>query len=767
MLFSLPAPAEVAEIRARDLKLRCGVGAGLCLFAWGVTGQSYIIALCICMLVIFAAKPPALRWLERHARCQHTRNAGLLIAALICNSLLAVPAGILWAHGTPEAAAGAALIWCVMLLGALFDRDTLGNIRIATALPHAASLVLAPTISMVQSGGTMLSLQLPIVAGGICVWLVALVWHRHERNVCAMRTALARAEREEAISRLLFDQSALSAALLDTDGRIVAVSDRFRRYHGLSKMAMIGKRYVDFYPHVPAHWHEAIQRAMYGETVRYERDEVRINAGHVFYSSWEVHPWKSGADVKGVIIYAENVTALIEAEKRKQSAETRLCVALDGTRAAVWEIDFATRTLEADERLKTLFGQVPSYKLVVSCEPIHPNDRDHVRAVIEQARARPGRYTAEHRILQPDGSVIWCTSTAQSLAMPKGHPGRIVVMSIDISERKQIELDFAHAMARAEVKLQGKRTLIETLARETGQLLPPPQRIVAHIEEGVSAFGALHQRLARLLAEIELRDRALFDSVEALSQARELAQTASAAKTEFLANVSHELRTPLNAVIGYAEILGEDLADTGLAQSVEDSQRIVRAARQLLGLINGILDLSKIEAGRMELSLSCVDVKKLLQESVDILEPAATSRGNSIHLVISPEVTTIESDALKLRQCVLNLLSNANKFTQSGNITVHARRADKDRRSVLMIDVTDTGCGMTPEQVSKLFQAFVQVDTDGQRRSHGTGLGLVITQRLAQLLGGDVNVTSAVHVGTTFSLAVSERAMQPQAARVA
>lgn len=767
MLFGLPSPAVVADIRARDLVLRCSVGAGLCLFAWGVTGHSYIITLCICMLATFTVKPHALRLLDRHVRGQHARNAGLLLSAVLCNSLLALPAGFLWAHGTPEACAGAALIWCVMLLGALFDRAALGNIRIATALPHAASLVLAPSISILESGTSMLSLHLPTVAGIICVALVALVWHRHEQNFTALQSALARAEREEAISRLLFDQSALSAALLDKEGRIVAVSDRFRRYHGLSKMAMVGQPYIKFYPNVPAHWPEAIARALGGETVRHERDAVRTNNGRVFYSTWEVHPWTTGGEIEGVIIYAENIKALIEAEKRKQNAEARLCVALDGTRAAVWELDFEARTLETDERLKALFGTEPTYKLAVSCAPVHPSDRSEIIALIEQARARPGRYTAEHCILQPDGAVIWCMSTAQSLATPPGHAGRIVFMSIDISERKQIELDFAHAMARAELKLQSKRNLIELLARETGQVLPAPPRIALHVEEGISAFSALHQRLARLLSEIDLRDRALFDSVEALRQARELAQTASAAKTEFLANISHELRTPLNAVIGYAEILGEDLAESGLNQSVDDSQRIVRAARQLLGLINGILDLSKIEAGRMELSLSCVDVKKLIEDCADIIKPAASGRGNTVHVLIGPGVDTIESDPLKLRQCVLNLLSNANKFTSAGDITVHARRVTRDLHSVLTIDVTDTGCGMNPEQVGKLFQAFVQVDTDGQRRSQGTGLGLVITRRLSQLLGGEVTVRSAVNVGTTFSLTVSERALPLKEARIA
>jgi len=190
----------------------------------------------------------------------------------------------------------------------------------------------------------------------------------------------------------------------------------------------------------------------------------------------------------------------------------------------------------------------------------------------------------------------------------------------------------------------------------------------------LQAFAKLHARLARLLQEINLRDQVLFRAVEALREAREQAQAASGAKTEFLANVSHELRTPLNAVIGYAEILSEELAETTLAQSADDAARIVRAARQLQGLINGILDLSKIEAGRMDLLARAIDVRVLVHECVEIAAPMAAQQGNRITMLLPEQELSIESDPLKLRQCLLNLLSNAAKFTENGLIQVHVRR---------------------------------------------------------------------------------------------
>jgi CheY-like chemotaxis protein/anti-sigma regulatory factor (Ser/Thr protein kinase) len=208
------------------------------------------------------------------------------------------------------------------------------------------------------------------------------------------------------------------------------------------------------------------------------------------------------------------------------------------------------------------------------------------------------------------------------------------------------------------------------------------------------------------------------------------------------------LRTPLNAIIGYSEILLEEAEADGRDTDIADINRVLTAARQLLHLINDILDLSKIEAGRMEISASDFGVAAVIEEAVATVRPTIEKNGNVLKLALDQGLGEACSDSFKLNQCLLNLLSNAGKFTKQGEIKVTARRAGE----WIEIAVADSGIGMSEEQLSRLFQSFVQADAATTRMYGGTGLGLAITRRLMQLLGGDVSVTSAVGAGSVFTL---------------
>ncbi|MGO9047357.1 MAG: response regulator [Xanthobacteraceae bacterium] len=245
-----------------------------------------------------------------------------------------------------------------------------------------------------------------------------------------------------------------------------------------------------------------------------------------------------------------------------------------------------------------------------------------------------------------------------------------------------------------------------------------------------------------------------------LATARDAADKANRTKSSFLANMSHELRTPLNAIIGYSEMLQEDAVDKDDKQPIEDLQKIESAGRHLLGLINNILDLSKIEAGKMDVFIEAVDIQALVKEVLSIVKPLADKSENVIEVICPADIGSFRSDQTKVKQCLLNLLSNANKFTSRGALTLTVAR---EGGSQVCFRVSDTGVGMTEEQLGRLFQAFSQADASTTKRFGGTGLGLAITKRFCTLLGGDVTVESTPGTGSTFIIRLPDQGLAPAA----
>jgi PAS domain S-box-containing protein len=248
---------------------------------------------------------------------------------------------------------------------------------------------------------------------------------------------------------------------------------------------------------------------------------------------------------------------------------------------------------------------------------------------------------------------------------------------------------------------------------------------------------------------IALRNAALYTEA---AVARDAAEVANRTKSQFLANMSHELRTPLNAILGYSEMLHEDATEHGQTDFLPDLQKIHAAGKHLLMLINDLLDLSKIEAGKMDLTLEACDVAEILNQVIGTIQPLATCNANTLDVQVAPEVEVMYADAMKVRQCLLNLLSNACKFTDHGTISVAVTRQTTATDDWLLFQVQDTGIGMTSAQLAKLFQPFTQADASTTRRYGGTGLGLALSQRLCQMQGGTIAVDSVVGQGTRFTL---------------
>ena len=237
-----------------------------------------------------------------------------------------------------------------------------------------------------------------------------------------------------------------------------------------------------------------------------------------------------------------------------------------------------------------------------------------------------------------------------------------------------------------------------------------------------------------------------------LEAAKDAAEEANRTKSQFLANMSHELRTPLSAVIGYAEMLGEVLEDRGDGELLGDVGKIESNARHLLGLINDVLDISKIEANKMDVHSETFAVGEMVTDLSETVESLLRKKGNSLRLDLAPDTGDMTSDIVKVRQCLLNLLSNAAKFTENGEIVLRVRATERDSRPWLSFAVADTGIGMTKEQLAKLFTRFAQADSSTTRRFGGTGLGLAISQAFCKLLGGDIAVASEPGKGTTFTI---------------
>ncbi|RDV37053.1 PAS domain-containing sensor histidine kinase [Bradymonadaceae bacterium TMQ3] len=276
-----------------------------------------------------------------------------------------------------------------------------------------------------------------------------------------------------------------------------------------------------------------------------------------------------------------------------------------------------------------------------------------------------------------------------------------------------------------------------------GRVYPVETRVGAFMAGGRKVILAL----CRDVSERVERARELEELNQALERARDEAVMASSSKSAFLADMSHELRTPLNAVIGYSEFVLEQMQDEGPVRYRDELERIRVAGQHMLSLINDVLDLSKIEAGKLEARAVSFDLSELLGDVESTAEPLAMVNGNRLEVACAPGAFAMHTDATKLRQILLNLLGNACKFTEGGEV---GGRATSDEAGWVELQVWDTGVGMSKEALGRVFEAFEQADEQTEERYGGTGLGLTLTERFCRLLGGRISVRSQPGEGTEF-----------------
>ncbi len=300
------------------------------------------------------------------------------------------------------------------------------------------------------------------------------------------------------------------------------------------------------------------------------------------------------------------------------------------------------------------------------------------------------------------------------------------------------------------------------LAQTTRVVSEQKNYSVRAVKESNDEIGFLIDRFNEMLGQMERHEKDLTEVNTQLRQSQEQALAATEAKSQFLANMSHELRTPLNAIIGYSEMLEEEATDSGNTDAIPDLKKINGAGKHLLALINDILDLSKIEAGKMELYLETFDLKNMLEDVVATTRLLVQKKSNQLEVNFAPDLGAMRADLTKVRQGLFNLLSNASKFTEHGTITLHAAREPGNGDvGWIVLSVKDTGIGMTRAQLGRMFQAFSQADASTVRKYGGTGLGLAITRHFCRMMGGDVTVASESGKGSTFTIRLPAEVREP------
>ncbi|MEG4494373.1 MASE1 domain-containing protein [Microcoleus sp. D3_18_C4] len=528
------------------------------------------------------------------------------------------------------------------------------------------------------------------------------------------------------------------------------------------------------------------------------------------------------------LVLAATVAERHQAEVSLRASEASLANAQRIAQLGNWDLDRNAQQLRWSEEIYRILGQQPGSfepSLEAFLEYVHPEDRELVKTSIEAALFQQQPYSIDYRLILPDGSnrtvyeqadvnSLYITSTVQ-----------------DITDRKQAEAALRSSEERFSKAFHASPVGISICTLTDGCFLDANESFLRSLgwlrhefigrtpsDLGMLVYSEDGRRLAQILQsqnsisnqEIKIRTKAgevrdwllsvelihlgntecilimTTDITERLRseefrRAALAAEAANRSKSIFLANMSHELRTPLNAIIGYSEILQEDARDLGAEEFIDDLQRINTAGQHLLALIKDILDLTKIEAGRTDLHVETFTISTLVEEVVATIKPTADKNSNIVEIQCPEDIGSMQTDLTKLRQSLLNILSNAAKFTCSGAITFAVTRSgetpadaankgkklgayrggDQAENSLSLLSsaqdwiiftVKDTGIGMSPEQLARIFEPFTQADSSTTKKYGGTGLGLTITKKFCEMMGGDITAFSELDKGSTFTI---------------
>jgi len=502
--------------------------------------------------------------------------------------------------------------------------------------------------------------------------------------------ALARLAASEGRLRLLIDHVPAGLAMFDRDMRYLVVSRRLLADFGREGRDVVGQCHYDVFPEIPEHWRDSHRRALQGEVVRAEEDRFVGADGGVMWRRWEVRPWfMADGAVGGIVLFTEDVTEVV----RARGEVGKLSQAVEQSPESIVITDLEGRIEYVNEAYVEASGY--AREELLGQNPRLLKSGKTPRATYDAmwaALTRGDTWKGEFINRRKDGSEYVEFATISPLTSADGETTHYVAVKEDITEKQR-------------------------LAREL-------DRYRFHLEEEVSVRTA------------------------ELHEARERADAANQAKSTFLANMSHEIRTPISAIVGLTHLL---LRDQPPPAQRERLRKVESAAGHLLSIVTDVLDLAKIEAGKLAVDARDFHLSAVLDHVRSMI--AETARAKGLTVTVDPDAVPmwLRGDPVRLRQALLNLAGNAVKFTEEGSVHLSAELlGDVGRDLRVRFAVTDTGIGIAADGVPKLFEAFEQGDPSITRAYGGSGLGLVITRRLAELMGGEVGVESEPGRGTRF-----------------
>jgi len=519
------------------------------------------------------------------------------------------------------------------------------------------------------------------------------------RDITVIKEAQAGLRDSEDRLRLLITHAPAALAMFDRDMRYLVASRRWCEDFGLGQADVTGQSHYEIFPDLPDRFRQIHRRGLSGEVISEKSDRFERADGTVHWLRWEMRPWygREGA-VGGIVIFSEDITEQKQREAALADSEYRYRQLAENSTDWVWTMDMSGRHTYTNTRGLRWLGL--SWEAFLAADPaelVHPDDHGLLAETFRRAcEQRTGWQGVLLRWRTREGNYLSIESNASPMMDATGSLIGFQGVDRDVTARIQVEQELA-------------------LHRE-------------HLEELV------RQRTHQLEA------------------AQTRAEAASIAKSAFLANMSHEIRTPLNAITGMAHLIRR----AGLpADQIDRFDKLERAGHHLLEIINAILDLSKIEAGKFVLEEVPFRIDELVDGVSAIVSHAAKAKHIRLAKDVEPTPHILLGDRTRLQQVFLNYATNAIKFTDAGEITLRARIAEDSLDAVVVrLEVSDTGPGIEPDAIPRLFSSFEQADNSITRRYGGTGLGLAITRKIAELMGGRVGVESVAGQGSTFWMTV-------------